>query len=853
MRVHDGTRVCAALTWRTGWWVLAALRSLMIVVSVACALSGGLPAAVAQMAEPVRLLSAATNGGPGNAVSVGVGIDELGETVGFYSDATNLVPMDSNQARDIFVREVASGATERVSVSSAGGQANGPSHRGGGAVALSSDGSVIAFYSEATNLVSGDTNRQADVFVRLRSLNVTQRVSLASGGGQGNGASVLPAISGDGRLIVFQSAANNLVPNDTNDSTDIFVHDRISGITERVCDVQPNLGSSAAAISRDGTVVAFASGATNLVNGDTNAKIDIFVCELGTGRVQRVSVTSNGDQGNGDSILPALSADGRFVGFKSIATNLVEGDFNNVVDVFVHDRVTGVTERVSVNQNGGNASDFSFPPSLSSDGRFVAFGSAATNLIPNDSNHVSDVFVRDRQIGVTVVVDVNDRGELSNGGTPDAPPAISGDGKRVAFTSFATNLVPEDHDTTGDVYLGQNPFFGPNSCPDGMCPEGSVCVRGFCVTPTPTRTVTRTPTATRTGTPTPTPTPTPTFRMCVDDSDCKPDEHCRGGTCKKKRECDDSDPTIDRLMCFDREACIGGLCECGGDCNLDGFVFGNEVTNAVYVLGGLLPLDQCSASDINGDGEVMGNEITQAVLNLARGCVQEGQPLIFAHDRGGLVTLTIEADTGVGGAVTVSVSASGGGGEIATVQLDLLFDPSVLGIGNPGEACALHPRLQATHTLLATLPGSPSTPDGLQRLRLFAGDLSDPIAMFEDGPVVSCSFRVTTEAPTATVLGADRLNVGDARADTFGTQASGGGISLLIPTPGPAEESAVSCAGDCNRDGEVFGNEITTVVQMMAGQVLLSECPAGDSDGDGEVTVTDVTRAVISLGRGCVR
>jgi Tol biopolymer transport system component len=780
-------------------------------------------------------------------------MDEVGRIVGFYSDASNLVPMDSNQVRDVFVRDAVSGVTERVSVSSTGEQANGPSHWGAGAVGVSSDGSVIAFYSEATNLVAGDTNRQTDVFVRLRNLGITQRVSLASDGRQGNGMSSLPAISGDGRLIVFQSEASNLVPGDTNNVSDIFVHDRISGITVRACDVQPNRGSSNPTISRDGTVVAFMSGASNLVSGDTNGWIDVFVCELGTGRIERVSLSSSGEQGNGDSILPALSADGRFVGFKSIATNLVAGDLNNLVDVFVHDRQTGITERVSVGHDGSNANDFSFPPSLSNDGRFVTFGSAATNLIANDNNKVADVFIRDRQIGVTVVASVNDRGELANGGTPDVPPAMSGDGRRVAFASFATNLVPEDRNPIGDIYLAQNPFFGPNSCPDGTCPGGSVCVRGFCVSPTPTRTVTRTPTATRTGTPTPTPTPTPTFRVCVDDSDCKPGEHCRGGTCKKKRECDDNDPAIDRLMCFDREACIGGLCECGGDCNLDGFVFGNEVTNAVYVLGGLLPLDQCAAADINGDGDVMGNEITQAVLNLGRGCVQEGQPLLFSRDRGGLVTLTIEADATVAGSVNVTVSASGGGGEIATVQMDLLFDPSVLSMGNPGEACTLHPRLQSTHTLLATLPTSPSAPPGMARLRLFAGDLSDPIAMFPDGPVVSCRFGVHADAPTATLLGADRLNVGDNRADTFGTQAVGGGISLLIPTPGPSEGTANSCGGDCDGDGEVFGNEITTVVQMMAGHLPVSECPAGDSDGDGEATVTDVTRAVINLGRGCPR
>lgn len=827
-----------------------ALPSIATVGLIVWAASTPAVPAAAQSAEPVRLLSATVSGNTGSGASNGVAVNTDGSVGAFYSDATDVVPTDTNQVRDIFVRD-ATGTTERVSVSSSGAQANGPSHAAGGAVGLNGDGQVVAFYSLATNLVVGDTNRQPDVFVRLRGTGVTQRVSLASDGIQGNGPSVLPSISADGRYIAFQSEADNLVVGDTNHVADIFVHDRITGLTERACNAQGNGFSSTPAISSDGNVVAFASSATNFAPGDTNNFVDIYVCDRSTGSVERVSLSSAGVEGNGDSILPALSGDGRFVGFKSLANNLVAGDLNDVVDVFVFDRQTRTTERVSVSMTGGNANDFSFPPSLSDDGRFVAFGSFGTNLIANDANHSADMFVRDRQIGVTLIVDVNDGGEQANGSTPDVPPSISGDGKHVGFASFATNLVGNDRNEAGDVFVVQNPFFGPNSCPDGACPGDTVCVMGFCATPTKTPTVTRTPTATRTGTPTKTPTPTPTFRLCVDDSDCKPDEHCRAGFCKKKRQCDDEDPTIDRLNCFDREACINGLCECGGDCSVDGIVQGNEVTNSVYVLGGLLPLDQCNAADIDGDGQVMGNEITQAVLNLSRGCAQEGRPLIFAHDRGGLVTLTIDAANNEDGTATVAVDMSGGGGEVATVQLDLLYDPSVLDVGDPGVSCRLDARL-SSEIILATLPSSPTAPPGMQRLRLFVGDLSDPIATFADGRVITCTFRALASAATDTTLAADRLNIGDARADTFGTRAVSGGISIFIPTttPGP---SLPGCAGDCDGDGEVFGNEITTVVQMMAGQLPVSECPAADANGDGEVMVTDVTRAVINLGRGCPR
>ncbi|GIW43896.1 MAG: hypothetical protein KatS3mg077_1178 [Candidatus Binatia bacterium] len=825
-------------------------RGFLVASTLAVAVGWMATGVRAQLGEPLRLVSGNPAGQASNGTAGGVGVDREGNLVGFYSDASNIVPLDTNQVRDVFVRDVRTGTTERVSVSSTGAQANGPSHLQGGNVSLSGDGNLVVFYSAASNLVAGDTNGQPDVFVRRRAERITERISVASDGTQANGANLYPAISGDGRWVAFQSDASNLVPGDTNRATDIFVRDLNGGTTERLCNVQGNGPSSHPAISEDGSVVAFSSAATNLVAGDTNGRLDIFVCDRASGTIEIVSVASDGRQGNGDSILPAISADGRFVAFKSLADNLVPNDRNGVVDVFVFDRQTRTIERVSVNTAGENADDFSFPPAISADGRFVAFGSAATNLIFNDANHASNMFVRDRQIGRTLVVDVNDRGELADGGVPDAAPAISGRGTRVAFVSFATNLVPGGSALAGQAYLGQNPFFGPGACPDGICPEGLVCVAGFCLTPTRTPTVTRTATPTYTRTPTRTATPTPTFRPCESDADCPPDQHCRGGTCKKKRECDDEDPTVDRLNCFDREACVNGLCECGGDCNLDGFVFGNEVSNAVYILGDVLPLSQCAAADLNGDGQVMGNEITQIVLNLARGCVQEGRPLTFAHDRGQTVTLAIDARSAEDGSVEVTVNASGGGGELATVQLDLLFDPNILEIGDPGRACRLDERLRSTHVLLATLPHNPPAAEGTQRLRLFAGDLSFPIQSFEDGAVFHCKFQRVTAQSGEAAFGADRTNVGDARADTFRVVVASAGLTL--GPPAVTEPTPVtSCAGDCDGNGQVMGNEITTVVQIMASRLPLGACPNADADGDGEVTVGDVTKAVIRLARGC--
>ncbi len=804
----------------------------------------------AQPAGSVQVVSTTEAGRPGNGLSNGVGSDHSGKVVGFYSDASNLVPGDTNQVRDVFVRDLDAGTIERVSVSSSGAQANGPSQSAGGNVSLSGDGSVVAFDSRASNLVPGDTNGQSDVFVRVRASGVTERVSVASDGTQANGNSFLPDISADGRFVVFQSEATNLVAGDTNGRSDIFVHDRATGTTERLCGVQGNGASSHASISDDGTLVAFSSAATNLVPGDTNGALDIFVCDRRTGTIERVSVSDAGQQGNGDSILPAISGDGRFVAFKSIATNLVSDDRNGVVDVFRFDRQERKIQRVSVSFANRDANDFSFPPAISQDGRFVVFGSAATNLIFNDANNASNVFVRDMAIGITVAVDVNERGELGNNGVPDVPFAISADGEKVAFVSFATNLGAGGA-FAGQVYAGTNPFFGPGACPDGVCPAGQVCVRGFCVTPSPSPTSTRTPPPTLTRTPTRTATPTPTFRPCAGDQDCAPDEHCRGGTCKNKRPCDDADPNVDRLQCFDREACVDGLCECGGDCNLDGFVFGSEVSSAVFVLGGLLPLSACQAADIGGDGNVMGNEITQIVLNLARGCVQEGRPLIFAHDRPEEVTLNIHAESQGAENVVVMVGASGGGGDLATVQLDLLYDATLLDIGDAGRACKLEERLRSSHVLLATQPSSPPAPEGLKRLRLFAGDLAYPIQSFADGGVFRCVFQRVGSNSGSASFSADRLNVGDARANTFQARAIGAVVPLEAPSPEPQPTPSASCPGDCDGNGQVVGTEITTVVQIMAGRTGLAECPAADSNGDGEVTVGDLTRAVLRLARGC--
>lgn len=279
---------------------------------------------------------------------------------------------------------------------------------------------------------------------------VTTRVSVASGGGEANSTSDMPAISADGRFVAFVSLASNLVPDDTNDATDIFVHDRRTGATERVSldsrgregDGDSGLVGVAGypAISADGRFVAFPSDATNLVRGDTNNTTDIFIHDRLTGATERVSVSGSGGESDGFSGGPALSADGRFVAFHSSATNLVPGDDNFSDDVFVHDRLTGTTEIVSVNNTGEEGNSLSFRPGISADGRFVVFSSSADNLVP-DPQLFHQVFLRDRALGATERISEDAAGNEGDG--TSILPVVSADGRFVAFQTNAANLIPD--------------------------------------------------------------------------------------------------------------------------------------------------------------------------------------------------------------------------------------------------------------------------------------------------------------------------------------------------------------------------------------------------------------------------
>ncbi len=362
-------------------------------------------------------LSVATGGLPGNAgVSLeGLSISSDGRYVAFASSATNLDPADTNAKYDVFVRDCLNGTTVRVSVDAAGGQANDGSFQ----PYLSADGRFVAFQSYATNLVAGDLNAVADIFVKDLQSGAIVRVNVDSAGTEAlpglatdtYPGSYTPVLSADGRFVAFASSAPNLVAGDTNGMQDIFVEDRdtdANGIfdepgaiaTTRVS-VEPVTGVEADNVSRfpsltgDGRFVSFHSSATNLVAGDTNGFYDAFLLDRQAALLTRISVDALGVQGNGDSDFVQLSLDGRYATYQSAASNLVPNDTNFARDIFLYDLARAQTSRVSVGYAVANASGASNYPTLSADGQRVAFASTATNLVTNDTNLMLDVFVRD--------------------------------------------------------------------------------------------------------------------------------------------------------------------------------------------------------------------------------------------------------------------------------------------------------------------------------------------------------------------------------------------------------------------------------------------------------------------------
>jgi Tol biopolymer transport system component len=361
-------------------------------------------------------------------------------------------------------------SVERVSVPYAGG-----TDAGGGTAShlpcISADGRYVAFESGSESLVPGDRNSYVDVFVRDRVIGTTERVSVSSSGAEALGGSTGPAISADGRYVVFRSTAE-LAPPLPGSST-LFLRDRLLGTTERV----PISGTGAPmfrepslrAISVDGRFILFGHLDNGIVPGDTNNSWDLFVRDRQTQTTERVSLAWNGTQGFGHSRAGSISNDGRFVAFGSEAENLVPDDTNNREDYFVRDRLLGITERVNLSSSGEQANEHSLGGAvISDDGRFVAFDSRAPNLTGASLNNV---YVRDRLARTTELISQADGVE----GGGDSP-SISADGRFVAFRSSGPNLTPDGNNGRTQVFIvdrARRSLTRVSSVPDGSPGDSS--------------------------------------------------------------------------------------------------------------------------------------------------------------------------------------------------------------------------------------------------------------------------------------------------------------------------------------------------------------------------------------------
>jgi uncharacterized repeat protein (TIGR01451 family) len=433
-------------------------KRLVLVSIIMLTLVGLLSPGIALAHPPgvTQRVSVDSAGNEGNDASAEAAISADGRFVAFSSNATNLVA-GGNLPFNIFVHDRQTGTTEIVSVSSRGRQGEGFSS----SPDISADGRFVAFESDAANLVRGDRNNITDVFRHDRETGETILVSVSSDEQQGDASSHAPAISGDGRFIVFH-ANSPLVPEDTNENTDVYVRDVQTGTTVLVSvaldGTAGNNSSFIQDISGDGRFVAFVSSATNLIANDANGSTaDVYVRDLQIGATELVSVGTDGTQAEiGFFDVPAISADGRFVAFSTFTSLVPEDTRAFSLDIYLRDRLNSTTELISVSSDEVQGDGRSESPSISTDGRFVAFQSDSANFASPDEPSGGffpdeDIFVRDRQAGTTVRVSESSAGDEGNARSLGVD--ISADGMVTSFSSDASNLVENDTNFVTDIFV----------------------------------------------------------------------------------------------------------------------------------------------------------------------------------------------------------------------------------------------------------------------------------------------------------------------------------------------------------------------------------------------------------------
>ncbi|MCC0020394.1 MAG: PD40 domain-containing protein [Nitratireductor sp.] len=427
----------------------------------------------------IALVSESTTGGGGNGDSLtvntgGRAISADGRYLVYYGDASDLVTDDTNGARDIFLYDAISQTTTLISRNALGDSANGASE----APSISADGRYVVYYSLASDLVAGDTNGFRDIFLYDTVSQTTVLISNDASGGPSDDGSFFPSISADGRYVVYHSFATDLVAGDSNGARDIFLYDTVSQTTELIskdASGTPSDGDSyTPSISADGRYVVYSSNATDLVAGDTNNRRDIFLYDTVSQTTTLISSDASVGPSDFDSYEPTISRDGRYVVYSSNATNLVAGDTNNRRDIFLYDTVSQTTALISIDASAGPSNGHSYTPSISADGRYVVYYSLASDLVADDLNGYPDIFVYDTQTGTTALVSVDSGG----GGTDNSSysPSISDDGSTIVFDSYASVFVANDTNFLRDVYIADNPLFapvGPTTNTDTLAGDGN--------------------------------------------------------------------------------------------------------------------------------------------------------------------------------------------------------------------------------------------------------------------------------------------------------------------------------------------------------------------------------------------
>lgn len=426
-----------------------ALRYAALVLGIM--LLGSIPAWAMGVTE-LNIVSIATDGTEGNNHAYNPAFSDDGRYVAFDSRSTSLVSPDSSVA-DIFLRDTVSGTLTLISSSTADVAGNNTSTN----PAMSSNGRWVAFQSSATNLVSGDTNAGYDIFLKDTQNGDLTRISTTTGGDEGNAASTNPVVSSDGRWVAFQSNASDLVSGDTNSGADVFLKDTQLGTLTRIstttAETEGDGTSFAPAMSPNGRYVSFDSTSTNLASGDSNAVDDIFLKDIQTGTLSRVTSTFTGGFGNKDANDSRLSSDGRYVSFESAASNFVSGDANGNWDVFVKDMQTGILTRESTSASGIEGNAGSYDGALSLDGRYLAFASDSTNFVSKGAlwAWITDIYIKDLTTGSIIRVSEGPYGEAGSGDSVN--PVWSPDGTLLAFESRAGNLTYSDDNGRSDIFF----------------------------------------------------------------------------------------------------------------------------------------------------------------------------------------------------------------------------------------------------------------------------------------------------------------------------------------------------------------------------------------------------------------